>query len=218
MLPLLPLFGRRGKKEHQHKAHSVSSIFVVLLRTPMAPQCVFIDWRIIAVASGTWSTTCFLPATTRLSLQIRGEDGQSWHSPHPAHLACLLPMCCEGKETEVPSCPPTRLDRRCPWGMVLPLSSGPPHPQPCAGCTQTPPPGLGPRAHPAASDLATSPLVSLDPTKVLTCWLESSDPIADLSPSCSCQVGVAGRIRPDFPEVAPGSRKKDRLHSSPSSG
>ena len=69
MLPLLPLLGRRGKKEHQHKAHSVSSIFVILLRTPMDPQCVFIDWRIIAVASGTWSTTCFLPATTRLLLR-----------------------------------------------------------------------------------------------------------------------------------------------------
>lgn len=130
----------------------------------------------------------------------------------------------KGRKQRCHHAPPTRLDCRCHWVTLLPLSSGPPYPWPCGGAHSDP----TPRAHPGASSfggqqqkgsrLAASPLVSRDPTKMLTYWPESSDPIADLSSSRSCQVGMAGRIRPDFPEVAPGSRKKDQLHSSPSSG
>lgn len=124
---------------------------------------------------------------TRPSLQrFKVRTGRA-DSLHPACLARLLPTCCEGKETEVPSCPPTHLDCWCHWETVLPLSSGPPHPRAHRGAHSDP----TPRAHPAASSfgrqqpkgprLAASPLVSLDPTKMLTYWLESSDPIADLS-------------------------------------
>ena len=34
---------KRKKKKHQHKAQSVSNIFVILLSTPMAHPCIFID-------------------------------------------------------------------------------------------------------------------------------------------------------------------------------
>lgn len=34
---------KERRKEHQHKAHSLSTIFVILLSTPMAHLCVFID-------------------------------------------------------------------------------------------------------------------------------------------------------------------------------
>ena len=40
---IIASFWKERKKEHQHKAHSVSTIFVILLSTPMAHLCVFID-------------------------------------------------------------------------------------------------------------------------------------------------------------------------------